>query len=338
MRVIVFSSKQWDRTYLGEAFADGPHQLTFVETHLDAATAPLADGHDVACLFVNDHADAAALDALHRSGVRAIVLRCAGFNNVDLAAAERLDVPVLRVPAYSPHSVAEHAVALTLAIMRRVHRAYTRTRDGNFALDGLLGRELHGCTVGVVGTGEIGRVVARIFRGFGCSVLASDPFPDAELAAEPGIDYVPIDELLASSDVITLHCPLTPETYHLVDADAIERMRPGAILINTSRGAVVDAPALIDGIKAERLGGVALDVYEEEGDVFFEDVSSRVLHDDVLARLTSFPNVLITSHQAFFTREAITQIAATTRANVHALAAGDLPERNRVLADAAVAK
>lgn len=317
MKVAVFSAKPYDRKFLSAAneAAGRPHDLAFVDAHLSAASVALATGAAVVCPFVNDHVDEATLGALAGQGTRLITLRGAGFNNVDLSAAERLGLAVARVPAYSPWAVAEHAVALMLTLNRKTHRAYARVREGNFSLEGLLGFDMHGRTVGLIGTGRIGLVVARILRGFGCRVLACDPVRNDEVAAIGG-EYVGLDQLLNGADIISLHCPLTPETRHLIDAAAIERMKPGVMLINTSRGAVIETRAAIDGLKDGKIGYLGLDVYEEEGDLFFEDLSEQVIKDDVFARLLTFPNVLITGHQAFFTREALQAIAETTIANI----------------------
>ena len=317
MKVAVFSTKAYDRAFLATANRDAGHQFIFLETRLSDLTASAADGAEAVCIFVNDDGGAAVLEALHRQGIRLVALRSAGFNHVDLARASELGITVARVPEYSPHAVAEHTVALILALNRRIHRAYARVREGNFALDGLMGFDLHGKTVGVIGTGKIGRLVMRIMAGFGCDILAHDPRPDP--AAEAlGARYVPFAELIAGSAIVTLHCPLTPETRHLIDADAISGMREGAMLVNTSRGAVIDTRAVIHGLKSGRIGSLALDVYEEEGDLFFENLSDEVIRDDVFARLLTFPNVLITGHQAFFTAEALTAIAETTIANITA--------------------
>ena len=320
MRVAVFSTKPYDRGFLDAANA-GRHELVFQEPRLSPQTAPLAAGAAAVCLFVHDHADAAAIDALAGLGVRGIALRCAGYNNVDLAAAARRGLAVSRVPAYSPHGVAEHAAALLLALDRRLHRAYSRVREGNFALDGLLGFDLYGKTVGVIGTGKIGACFARIMAGFGCRVLAHDMVENPALRALGG-EYAPLYQLFAEAHAISLHCPLTPQTHHLIGPAALERMRDGAYLINTSRGPLVDTTAVIKALKSGRLGGLALDVYEEEEGVFYEDLSATILADDTLARLLTFPNVIVTSHQAFFTREAMSAIAATTLANLDDLAAG----------------
>lgn len=316
MQVAVFSAKPYDREFLTAANG-GRHDLTFLEPRLSAETAPLARGADAVCVFVNDIADASVLRILRGLGVRLVVLRCAGFNNVDVAVAEGLGIAVGRVPAYSPHAVAEHTIALILALNRKIHRAYNRVREGNFALDGLIGFDLAGKTVGVVGTGQIGVVVARILAGFGCSVLAHDPVRNPEAIAA-GAAYVPLDRLFEASDVVTLHCPLTPQTRHLVDGARIAAARPGFMLINTGRGALVDTRAVIAGLKSGRIGSLGIDVYEEEADLFFEDLSDHVLQDDVFARLLTFPNVLITGHQAFLTREALAAIAGTTVANLTA--------------------
>ncbi len=315
MNVFVYSTKSYDRTFLEQENAGFGHALTFLEARLNSKTAQLVDGHEAVCAFVNDELDAATFEVLAARGVRLVALRCAGFNNVDLDAAARLKITIARVPAYSPHAVAEHTIALLLALNRKVHRAYNRVRDGNFSLDGLLGFDINGLTAGVIGTGKIGRIVARILMGFGCHVLVHDPYPDAEFA-ETGPRYVPRDELLASSDIITLHCPLTPATHHMIDAEALTRMKRGATLINTSRGALVDAKAVVEALKSGSLGFLGLDVYEEEADLFFEDLSGKVIQDDVFARLTTFPNVIITGHQAFFTRNALENIARTTCENV----------------------
>ncbi|WP_055326388.1 2-hydroxyacid dehydrogenase [Ralstonia solanacearum] len=323
MRILFFSSHRYDEDSFRAAQARGAHgfELVFQRAHLDVHTASLAAGFEVVCPFVNDCLDAGVLAILAAGGTRLIALRSAGFNHVDLAAAQRLGLTVVRVPAYSPHAVAEHAVGMILTLNRRLHRACTRTREGDFSLDGLLGFDLAGKTVGVVGTGQIGQVFARIMAGFGCQLLAFDPFPQPALAAL-GATYVQLPALLAQSDIVSLHCPLNADTHHLIDASALASMKMGAMLINTSRGGLIDSPALIDALKSGQLGHLGLDVYEEEADLFFEDRSADVLQDDVLARLLTFPNVIVTAHQAFFTREALAGIADTTLANVAAWAAG----------------
>jgi D-lactate dehydrogenase len=320
MRIAVYSTKPYDRRFLDAANARGTHQLAYLEPRLSADTVAAAAGAPAVCIFVNDEASAAVLEALEARGLRLVALRCAGFNNVDLAAAQRLGITVCRVPEYSPHAVAEHTLALILALNRKTHRAYARVREGNFALDGLLGFDIHGKTVGVVGTGRIGATFLRVISGLGCTLLAHDPQPNPECLAM-GVRYVTVAELLAASDIISLHCPLTPATRHLIDGAAVRRLKRGAMLINTSRGAVVDTPALIEGLKTGAIGSLGLDVYEEEADLFFENLSDQVLHDDVFARLLTFPNVLITAHQAFFTTEALATIAQTTLANVSAFEA-----------------
>lgn len=324
MRVAVYSSKSYDRDYLDRANADGRHAFTYLESRLDLDSAAAARGFPALCLFVNDSADATVLEQLAAEGLRLIVLRCAGFNNVDLEAAQRLGVRVARVPEYSPHAVAEHTMALILALNRKIHRAYNRVREGNFALQGLLGIDLHQRPVGLVGTGRIGACLARILLGFGCEVLAFDPQPDP-LLRDAGVHYLALDELLPAVDILSLHCPLTPATRHLINGAALARMRRGAMLVNTSRGAVIDTRAAIKALKSGHLGSLALDVYEEESDLFFRDLSERAIADDVFARLLTFPNVLITGHQGFFTHEALTAIAETTLDNLDAFAASGEP-------------
>lgn len=315
MKILIYSTKRWVQEYFNSANSTGRFELKYTEARLQPDTAALAKGYDGVCIFVNDNADAEAINALADNGVKFIALRCAGFNNVDLRAAESRGMQVVRVPAYSPYAVAEHAVALLLTLNRKLHRAYGRVREGNFALDGLMGFDLHGKTVGVVGTGAIGSIYARIMLGFGCVVLASDQFPKEELQAS-GVKYVPIEELYGQSDIVCLHCPLTPETHHLINESTIRQMKPGVTIVNTSRGALVNSLAVIEGLKSGQIGGVALDVYEEESDLFFEDLSDEVIQDDVFVRLQTFPNVLITAHQAFFTREAVSNIAETTLQNI----------------------
>jgi len=315
MRVAAFSVKPYDTASLAAASAGLPIEWVWFESRLDRHTARLAAGFVAVNCFVNDQLDADTLDILAAQGVKLVTLRCAGFNQVDLAAATRLSLPVVRVPEYSPHAVAEHTIGLVLTLNRRLHKAYNRVRDGNFSLDGLLGFDLCGRTVGVVGTGRIGRRVAEILLGFGCRVLAFDPTPEPELTAH-GVSYLPFDELLAEADIVTLHCPLTPATRHMIDAVAIARMKRGAMLINTSRGGLVDTPAVIAALKSGHLGHLGLDVYEEEADLFFDDHSSSIICDDVFSRLLTFPNVVITAHQAFFTQNALDAIAAQTVRNL----------------------
>jgi D-lactate dehydrogenase len=321
MRMALFSAKPYDVAAFEAANADHRFVIDLYEDRLRPATAPLAHGADAVCIFVNDVADAETLTILADGGVRHVALRCAGFNNVDLAAAGRLGMTVVRVPAYSPNAVAEHTIALILALNRRIYKAYNRVRDGNFSLDGLVGFDLAGKTAGIVGTGRIGALVARLLWHFRCRVICHDPFENQGLV-ELGIGYASLDQVWAESDVISLNCPLSPETHHLVSTDAIQRMKPGVMLVNTGRGALVDTMAVIDGLKSGLIGSLALDVYEEEGDLFFEDRSGEVITDDTFSRLLTFPNVLITAHQAFLTREALAAIADTTLGNLDDLAAG----------------
>ncbi len=321
MRIAVFSAKPYDRLFLDAANEKHRHDLVYFDAHLNEDTVELAKGFLGVCPFVNDHLTAQVLRALSGFGIEVILLRSAGYNNVDLQAAAAAGITVTRVPAYSPHAVAEHAMALILTLNRKLHRAWARVREGNFALDGLLGFDLYGKTVGVIGTGRIGSVFARIAAGFGCRILANDPQANPDLRGA-GVRYVDFHELLESSDIISLHAPLTPDTHHLIDDAAIKRMKPGVFLVNTSRGAVVDSAALIRGLKKGRVGGVALDVYEEEADLFFEDLSASMIQDDVFARLLTFPNGLVTGHQGFFTREALEAVAETTLSNATAFGQG----------------
>lgn len=331
MKVAVFSTKPYDERYLRDANKAFKHDLAFFEARLSQQTLLLARGFSAVCVFVHDELSAPVLTALKKLGVGWVALRCAGFNNVDLNRASELGLRVVRVPAYSPHSVAEHTLALILALNRKIHRAYTRVREGNFALDGLMGFDLNGRCAGVVGTGKIGRCVADILLGFGCRVLAHDVHRDATLENK-GVRYVELPELFAQSDIITLHCPLTPQTQRLINEQAVRQMKPNVMLINTSRGELVDTRAVIAGLKSGRIGYLGLDVYEEEEDLFFEDLSNRIIQDDVFSRLLTFPNVIITAHQAFFTHEAMTNIAHTTLQNLADLEAGR-PCENEITAD-----
>ncbi len=317
MRVVVYSTKPYDRRFFDTANATAGHDFTYLEPRLVLSTAIAAAGAPAVCAFVNDVLGAHELAALAEQGTRLVALRCAGFNNVDLAAARNLGVTIARVPEYSPHAVAEHTVALVLALNRKIHRAHARVREGNFDLEGLLGFDLFNATVGVVGTGKIGAALVRIMAGFGCKVLVHDPRPDPGCEAA-GARYVPLEALLGASDVVSLHCPLTPATHHMINARTVAQMKPGVMLVNTSRGAVIDTRAVIDGLKSGQIGSLGLDVYEEEGELFFRDLSQSVIQDDLFARLLTFPNVLITGHQAFFTREAMTGIAETTIGNITA--------------------
>ncbi|UVE44146.1 2-hydroxyacid dehydrogenase [Pseudomonas chlororaphis] len=321
MRTILFSSQNYDRdSFLGAELPPGL-ELQFQAARLSLDTAALAEHHEVVCAFINDDLSTPVLEQLAAGGTRLIALRSAGYNHVDLAAAKRLGLSVVRVPAYSPHAVAEHAVALILALNRRLHRAYNRTREGDFSLHGLTGFDLVGKTVGIVGTGQIGATFARIMASFGCKLLTHDPFPNPQVEAL-GARYLSLPELLAQAQIISLHCPLTADSKHLINRQSLARMQPGAMLINTGRGGLVDTPALIEALKNGQLGYLGLDVYEEEAQLFFEDRSDLPLQDDVLARLLTFPNVIVTAHQAFLTREALAAIADTTLHNIAAWAAG----------------
>lgn len=324
MHVTVYSTRLYDRQALERSPGFGCHTFNFLEARLDASTVATAAGADAVCVFVNDQLDRKVLQGLLALGVRLVVLRCAGFNQVDLVAAQELGMVVCRVPEYSPHAVAEHTLALLLTLNRKIHRAYARVREGNFALDGLLGFDMHGRTVGVVGTGRIGDTFCRLMTGFGCRLLATDPTPNPACVAM-GVLYVPLPELLSCSDVVSLHCPLTPQTHHLINAAAFAGMKRGAMLLNTSRGAVVDTQAAITALKAGTLGSLGLDVYEEEGGLFFRDLSGAGIQDDVFARLLTFPNVVVTGHQGFFTEDALAAIASTTLANLDAFAATGKP-------------
>ena len=316
--MLAFDTHEYDRAAFTAANGAGRHQLTFLEPRLDLRTAPLAKGYEAVVAFVNDRLDAPALEALGQGGVRLVVLRCAGHNNLDLVAAERLGIQAASVPSYTPNAVAEHVFALLLSMMRHIPRANARVRDGNFSVEGLVGFSLHGRVFGIVGLGQIGNAVAAIARGFGCRVIAHDPL----VSVSELVEMVPLETLLATSDVVSLHAPLVPATFHLLDAANLARLRPNAILVNTSRGALIDTAALIDGLRAGRIGGVCLDVYEQEAGVFYSDLSNEILTDDMLARLLTFRNVLITSHMGFLTREALLEIAATTLDSLSEFEAG----------------
>ena len=311
IQVAFFDAKAYDRPSFERCGREHDIRFRFLETKLNEDTAELARGCDAVCVFVNDTVNAAVIEKLHQCGVRLIALRCAGYNNVDVRAAFG-KIHVVHVPAYSPYAVAEHAIALLLTSVRRIHKAYNRTREFNFSLNGLTGFDFHGKTVGVIGTGKIGRIFIDICHGFGMKVIAYDRFP----APDSGINYVTPDELFARSDVISLHCPLTDETRHMIDAAAIEKMKKGVVIVNTSRGGLIDTEALLEGIKARKIGAACLDVYEEEADVFFEDRSGHIMNDELLSRLISMPNVIVTSHQAFLTEEALNNIAETTVNNI----------------------
>ncbi len=315
MKIAFFDAKPYDKPSFDKYSAEAGVTIKYFETKLNEDTVDLAHGFDGVCVFVNDTVNAAVIDRLYGMGVKVIALRCAGFNNVDLKHAFG-KLHVFRVPAYSPYAVAEHTMALLLTSVRRIHKAYIRTRDYNFSLAGMTGFDLHGKTVGVIGTGRIGRVFIDICRGFGMKVLAYDKFPASDLDNGDTVRYVSLDELFRQSDIISLHCPLTEETYHIIDESSLEKCRRGVVLLNTSRGALVDAEALLAGIKSRKVGAACLDVYEEEADFFFEDYSGHILDDDTLARLISMPNVIVSSHQAFLTEEALDNIAAATIANI----------------------
>jgi len=329
--IAVYDSKPYDREYFDHAVEGMDMVLRHHEFRLTANTASSVEGAAVVCVFVNDCLNRDCLTKLAGAGVKLVALRCAGFNNVDRVAATEMGLLVVRVPAYSPYAVAEHAVALLLALNRKVHRAYNRVREQNYSLSGLVGFDLHGKTVGIIGTGRIGQVAAQIYRGFGCRVVAHDPQPMLAWAAEHGINYTSVESLLTESDVVSLHLPLTPATHYLLNAATIALMKPGSHLVNTSRGKLVETAAVIEALKTGHLGGVALDVYEEEEGIFFEDLSNAVLQDDELARLTTFPNVLITAHQAFLTHEALTEIARVTLDSIVRFRDGSPPVVERVV-------
>jgi len=322
MKVVVFDTHRYDRLAMTTANVDFGHELHFLEVRLNASTASLATGYQAVCSFVNDHIDRSTLEVLSQVGVKFIALRSAGFNHVDLKAARELGISIARVPEYSPHAVAEHAIAMILMLNRKLHRAYNRVRELNFSLDGLVGFDLFNKTVGIVGTGRIGRVMAQIMRGFGCKILAYDIEPDQQFAKMVGIEYVSLNKLFAGSDIVSLHVPLKPDTKHIINDSSIETMKKGVMVINTGRGGLIDTKSLVSALKRGKIGYAGLDVYEEEEGIFFEDLSELGLQDDALARLLTFPNVLITSHQAFLTHEALSNIAKTTLANLEEFAKG----------------
>lgn len=311
IRVAFFDAKEYDIASFEEYTRDNDIEFKFLEAKLSQDTVQLAAGCHVVCVFVNDIVDAVVIDRLHQLDIKMIALRCAGFNNVDVKHAFG-KIHVTRVPAYSPYAVAEHAMAMLLTSVRRIHKAYNRTRDFNFSLNGFTGFDLHGKTMGIIGTGKIGRIFLEICKGFGMKIIAYDKFP----IENQGIEYVELDELFRQSDIISLHCPLTEDTYHIIDNESIGKMKKGLIIVNTSRGALIDAEALLKGIKDRKIGAACLDVYEEEADIFYEDRSGHILNDDILLRLISMPNVLVTSHQAFLTKEALDNIAETTTNNI----------------------
>ncbi|PKP09211.1 MAG: hydroxyacid dehydrogenase [Bacteroidetes bacterium HGW-Bacteroidetes-4] len=315
MKLAVFSSKNWVTTSFDTVNSTYNFEIAYFEARFDHKTALLAAGADAICVFVNDKVDAPALEILKEQGVKLVALRCAGFNNVDIEKAKTLGIGVVRVPAYSPYAVAEHTLGMILALNRKLHKAYTRVRDGNFALDGLLGFDIHNKTIGVIGTGKIGQIFCKLMHGFGTRILAFDKFPNQAMQ-DMGVEYVDLQTLYQQCDIISLHCPLTYETYHMINDYAIASMKPGVMIVNTSRGPLIDTNAVIEGLKKGKVGYLALDVYEEEEALFFEDLSEKVIQDDQFVRLETFPNVLITAHQAFFTKEAIQNISDTTFKNI----------------------
>lgn len=323
-KIAFFSSKSYDETSFNKANENYNFDIRYYKGHLNMNNVLLTQDMDAACIFVNDIADSRVMDAMAKNGVKLLALRSAGFNHVDLQAAVRDDIKVVRVPAYSPYAVAEHAVALMLSLNRKIHRAYWRTRDGNFSLHGLTGFDMYGKTAGIIGTGKIAKVLIRILKGFGMNILAYDLYPDREFAASEEIAYTTLDDLYRYSDIISLHCPLTEETRYMIDEEAIGKMKDGVMIINTGRGQLIHTNALIEGLKEKQVSAAGLDVYEEEGDYFYEDKSDKIIDDDVLARLLSFPNVIVTSHQAFFTKEAMYNIAETTLENIEAFGDGRL--------------
>jgi D-lactate dehydrogenase len=332
MKVAVFSTKSYDRDYLEQANTTGRHQFTYLEASLKEGTTRLTEGFNAVCVFVNDELNAYVIDKLAANGVKVIVLRCAGFNNVDVHRASKWGISVLRVPAYSPHAVAEHAVALIMTLNRKTHKAYNRIREGNFSIERLTGFELEGKTVGVVGTGRIGAVFSNIMMGFGCKIVAHDAYENQALK-DRGVEYRTLDELFGLSDIVSLHCPLTPETHHMVNEHSIKLMKKGVMLINTSRGKLIDTEAAIHGLKEGLIGYMGIDVYEQEESLFFKDLSEIIIRDDKISRLMTFPNVLITSHQAYFTDNALMQIAGTTLKNLSDFETGHIPPANMVTLD-----
>ncbi|MBD1431252.1 2-hydroxyacid dehydrogenase [Sphingobacterium sp. DN00404] len=330
MRIAFFSTQPYDRMFFNRENQDERFTYQFYETHLGPHIVQAINDVDAVCVFVNDRVNREVIEVLASRGVKIIALRCAGFNNVDLDAAREFGISVCRVPAYSPEAVAEHAMAMLLTLNRKTHKAYNRVREQNFSLNGLLGFNLHGKTIGVVGTGKIGKAFCRVVKGFGCELLAFDVYEDEQLK-DIGVLYVDMDTLYRSSDIISLHCPLTPENKHMITQSTIQQMKDGVILLNTSRGALIHTEAVIDGLKKHKIGGLALDVYEQEEKLFFKDLSGTIIEDDTIQRLMSFPNVLITAHQAFFTEEALTQIASTTLRNIEELLLGREPSNKQAI-------
>lgn len=314
-KIAFFGAKPYDIASFDKVNEKYNYDIRYYKGHLNPNNVVLTQDTDVVCIFVNDTADAAVIDAMVDNGVKLLALRCAGFNNVDLKAAKG-KLPVVRVPAYSPYAVAEYSLALMLSLNRKIHRAYWRTRDGNFSLNGLMGFDMHGKTIGIIGTGKIAKILIRLLKGFGMRILAYDLYPDMKFAGEEGISYVSLDELYRESDIISLHCPLTDQTKYMIDKDSIDKMKKGVMIINTGRGQLINTNDLIEGLKEKKIAAAGLDVYEEEGEYFYEDKSDKIIDDDVLARLLSFNNVIVTSHQAFFTKEALHNIAETTLQNI----------------------
>lgn len=314
-KIAFFGAKPYDIASFDKVNEKYNYDIRYYKGHLNPNNVVLTQDTGVVCIFVNDTADAAVIDAMVDNGVKLLALRCAGFNNVDLKAAKG-KLPVVRVPAYSPYAVAEYSLALMLSLNRKIHRAYWRTRDGNFSLNGLMGFDMHGKTIGIIGTGKIARILIRLLKGFGMRILAYDLYPDMKFAGEEGISYVSLDELYRESDIISLHCPLTDQTKYMIDKDSIDKMKEGVMIINTGRGQLINTNDLIEGLKEKKIAAAGLDVYEEEGEYFYEDKSDKIIDDDVLARLLSFNNVIVTSHQAFFTKEALHNIAETTLQNI----------------------
>lgn len=330
MKIAFFSTQPYDRMFFNRENQDERFTYQFYETHLGPHIVQAVNDVDAVCVFVNDRVNREVIEVLASRGVKIIALRCAGFNNVDLDAAREFGIAVCRVPAYSPEAVAEHAMALLLTLNRKTHKAYNRVREQNFSLNGLLGFNLHGKTIGVVGTGKIGKAFCRVAKGFGCKLLAFDIYEDEQLK-EMGVSYVDMDTLYRSSDIISLHCPLTPENKHMINNTSIQQMKDGVVVLNTSRGALIDTSAVIDALKIRKIGGLALDVYEQEEKLFFKDLSGTIIEDDTIQRLMSFPNVLVTAHQAFFTEEALTQIAGTTLRNIEGLLLGHEPSNKQAI-------
>lgn len=314
-KIAFFGAKPYDIASFDKVNEKYNYDIRYYKGHLNPNNVVLTQDTDAVCIFVNDTADAAVIDAMVDNGVKLLALRCAGFNNVDLKAAKG-KLPVVRVPAYSPYAVAEYSLALMLSLNRKIHRAYWRTRDGNFSLNGLMGFDMHGKTIGIIGTGKIAKILIRLLKGFGMRILAYDLYPDMKFAGEEGISYVSLDELYRESDIISLHCPLTDQTKYMIDKDSIDKMKEGVMIINTGRGQLINTNDLIEGLKEKKIAAAGLDVYEEEGEYFYEDKSDKIIDDDVLARLLSFNNVIVTSHQAFFTKEALHNIAETTLQNI----------------------